>query len=73
VPLNEWFRGPLRSTAYDLLTDSDFRQSGIFCPQTVLSLLDAHMAAEDNFGTDILALVNFELWRRNLHQARIGN
>ena len=35
APFNEWFRGPLRTMVYDLLTDASFRQAGIFNPKAV--------------------------------------
>ena len=68
VPFNEWFRGPLRTMAFDLLTDNAFRQSGIFDPAVVGELLEQHMLEKDNHGGVILALLMFEVWRRNLHQ-----
>ncbi len=68
VPLNEWFRGPLRPMAYDLLTDASFRQSGLFNIDHVQQLVDRHMAGLDNHGEDIFKLLVFETWRRNLHE-----
>lgn len=68
VPLDEWFRGPLRSMAGDLLTGASFRQSGLFRVEAVDRLFDHHIRATGNHGSDILALVMFELWRRGLHQ-----
>ncbi len=67
MPLNEWFRGPLRQMALDLLTDTSFRQSGLFDPPAVAALVNQHMAALDNHGTEILGLLMFEVWRRDLH------
>jgi asparagine synthase (glutamine-hydrolysing) len=67
VPLDEWFRGPLRQMVTDLLTDSGFRQSGLFNHPAVAALVRQHMASLDNHGNEILALLMFELWRRNLH------
>jgi asparagine synthase (glutamine-hydrolysing) len=70
VPLNEWFRGPLRQMVTDLLTDSAFRQNGLLNHTAVAALVHRHMAGLDNHGHEILALLQFELWRRNLHEAR---
>ncbi len=67
VPLDEWFRGPLKSMAYDLLSDNSFRESGIFNSVAVESLIEQHMKEMSNHGSEIFSLLTFEIWRRNLH------
>jgi asparagine synthase (glutamine-hydrolysing) len=68
VPLNEWFRGPLKTMAYDLLIDKSFRDSGIFNVNIVNKMLDNHVKSLGRNGNEIFELVCFELWRRNLHE-----
>jgi asparagine synthase (glutamine-hydrolysing) len=70
VPFNEWFRGPLRTMAYDLLCDKSFRESGIFNVGAVEALINRHMEELGNHGNEIFSLLVFEIWRRNLHKAQ---
>lgn len=63
-------RVPLREMAADLLTDASFRQSGLFDPKAVATLIRRHMRKADNHGGDILRLLMLEVWRRELHEAR---
>ncbi len=71
VPLNQWFRGPLRSMACDLLGDTRFQDSGLFSPAAVSTLLERHMNEVDNHGTELLSLVAFETWRRDIHERAV--
>ena len=64
VPLDDWFRGELRTMTYDLLTDASFKQSGIFAQEVVEHIITEHMAERQRFGSAIWNLVAFELWRR---------
>ena len=67
IPLNDWFRGPLRGMALDLLTDASFRQAGLFNHPAVAALVESHLAGRGHHGNEILALLMFEVWRRDLH------
>jgi asparagine synthase (glutamine-hydrolysing) len=68
LPIAQWFRGPLRPMVHDLLTDASFRHAGIYSPSAVERLLQRHMCERENLGNEILCLVMFETWRRNLHE-----
>ena len=70
LPLNEWFRGPLKTMAMDLLTDREFRHSGIFDNKSVAWVLDHHLRGREDYGGLLLELVIFEIWRRDIHKVR---
>jgi len=69
VPLNDWFRGPLRGMLHDVLTDDTARNRGWFEPAAVRSLLDRHEAGE-NWAPQLYALLMLELWHREVLDAR---
>ena len=63
VPIKQWFRADLRDYAHDLLNSSRARQRGIFHPQFVSSLLEAHEHNRlVNHSDAIWALLCLELW-----------
>jgi asparagine synthase (glutamine-hydrolysing) len=63
VPIKQWFRADLRDYAHDLLNSSRARQRGIFHPQFVSSLLEAHEHSRlVNHSDAIWALLCLELW-----------
>ncbi len=63
VPLAQWFRGPLKTLALDLLADERVRAGGILNPAPVRRLLDAHLAGTRSYFDQLFALIVFELWR----------
>ncbi len=63
VPIKHWFRGDLTNYAHDLLDSARARQRGIFNPQFVGSLLQAHAHSRlVNHSDAIWALLCLELW-----------
>jgi asparagine synthase (glutamine-hydrolysing) len=64
VPLDEWFRGPLRAYARDILLDGQLESRGYFRRTAIERLLERHQQRENDYGTHIWQLVNFELWHR---------
>jgi len=63
LPVDSWFRGELKSFAYDVLLDSGVNSSGIFNTKGLELFLNKHQNGE-NHGEAIWALVVFELWRK---------
>lgn len=63
LPVAEWFRGPLRNDARDLLTKGRLTDA-IARPEAVTALLDAHATGQADHGKRIFALVMLELWLR---------
>ena len=65
VPIKHWFRGDLTNYAHDLLDSARARQRGIFNPQFVRNLLQAHAQTRIvNHSDAIWALLCLELWFR---------
>jgi len=65
VPLDAWFRGPLRSLAHETLLAPDSRLRQWIAPRRVQSLMDAHCAGYRANGPILWALLALELWARN--------
>ncbi len=68
VPLDHWFRGPLRELAWDTLTSARFTARGIVEPSFVRYLLEEHRSGRRANQHQIYGLLMFELWRRNLEE-----
>ena len=64
VPLQRWFQGELLPAARELLLDEKAESRRYFRPSYMKWLLDEHAAGRQRFGTQIHALVVFELWCR---------
>lgn len=65
VPLDEWFRGPLRSFVSDTLLASDARCSQWLVPAAVAEICEGHLSGRRSNGTALWILLNFELWLRH--------
>jgi asparagine synthase (glutamine-hydrolysing) len=68
-PMRNWFAGPLRGFAHDLLLSPEARGRGLFKPEAVEQLLDRHQAGED-CGERIWNLVILEQWHREFVDGR---
>jgi asparagine synthase (glutamine-hydrolysing) len=64
VPLNAWFRGSLRKFVGDVLFDSSSRHAAYLDQGFVSKLYDEHLRGERDWGTQLWAILNFELWHR---------
>jgi asparagine synthase (glutamine-hydrolysing) len=62
VPIHSWFRGPLKSMAYEVLLSSKARKRGYFHMQRIEQLLDEHCRQGVNRQSEIWNLLMFELW-----------
>lgn len=66
VPLDDWFRGTLRARVHEELLAPDARIAGHLNTAEVRRLVEAHMSRRGNYGHALWALLNLELWLRNL-------
>lgn len=64
VPTDDWFRGELKSFAFEVLTDQRTRQRGYFRPEAVERLWREHSEGRQVHDAPIWLLLNFELWHR---------
>ncbi len=68
VPLDRWFRGPLRELTWDTLLGKRFLERGIVEPGFVRFLLEEHASGRRGNQHQIYGLLMLELWRRNLEE-----
>ena len=64
VPVGRWFRGELRSVAYDLLLEPRTLSRGILDGEAVRRLLTEHWSGGADHGQRIWALLFLEIWFR---------
>lgn len=64
VPLDDWFRGPLKAGAADLFESSHLVTDGVFKPRYWEPYWKEHQAQRANHGERLYALLALELWHR---------
>lgn len=64
VPINQWFRGPLREWLSDELSDVRTRSHPLLCPTTVARLYHEHLDGRADHGYTLFGLVLFLRWWR---------
>lgn len=74
VPTDDWFRGPLRSMAHDLLAGPDSRSAEWIEPNAVKTLLRNHDRGIRANGRALWTLLSLELWARayTREEAKVG-
>jgi asparagine synthase (glutamine-hydrolysing) len=65
VPVNDWFRGPLKAMAGDLLASRDSLSSQWIDPVAVRHLIARHHSGRSANGHILWALLSLELWARS--------
>ncbi|MGA9566704.1 MAG: asparagine synthase (glutamine-hydrolyzing), partial [Candidatus Korobacteraceae bacterium] len=68
VPLDRWFRGPLRELVHDTLLGRSFLDRGIATPDFVRYLVDEHESGRRENHHQIYALLMIELWFEALQE-----
>ena len=68
VPIDHWFRGPLRQLAHDSLLSKTFLDRGIVSPDFVRYLLEEHASGRRSNHHQIYALLMLELWFKSLEE-----
>ncbi len=64
VPLDHWFRGPLREMLHDHLTGPRFLERGIVSPPFVRHLIEEHRTGRRNHAAWLWSLLMLEMWYR---------
>jgi asparagine synthase (glutamine-hydrolysing) len=74
IPIHDWFRGPLRPLLLDTLTEDAVVRTGLFRPERVRSLIDAHLERRANVGYHLWGLLILFLWLRtwNIETATVS-
>jgi len=62
VPLGAWLRGPLRERLGDLLSPARVRGRGLFRPEAVERLVQAHLAGRADLSRKLFSLIVAEQW-----------
>jgi asparagine synthase (glutamine-hydrolysing) len=70
VPIDHWFRGPLRSMLFDHLTSRQFLDRGIVSPEFVKNLLEEHFNGRRNNQAWLWSLLVLELWFQEVESAK---
>jgi len=68
VPLDQWFRGPLRELVHDSLLGKRFLDRGIVSPDFARYLVEEHESGRRNNHHQIYALLMLELWFEGLQE-----
>jgi len=64
VPIDVWFRGPLKDLAFDTLLSPRATVRGLFRPEAVLQLLEDHVSGRADRHYQLWNLLMLELWYR---------
>ena len=62
IPAAAWLRGDLVPFAQDVLAAETISRHGIFQPAAVTSVLDRHIAGEEDLSRQLWGLLSFTLW-----------
>jgi len=64
IPLGQWFRGPLRELASDVIASRRFAERGLIRQPAAQSYLNAHLLGRADFGELLWLILSLELWCR---------
>jgi len=64
VPVNEWFRGPMREYIYDHLTGPDSITRDYYHHTSLDKVLDDHVQGRQNHEKLLWTLLNLEIWHQ---------
>ncbi|MEP6698426.1 MAG: asparagine synthase (glutamine-hydrolyzing) [Verrucomicrobiota bacterium] len=62
MPVNEWYRGPLRQVLEHYTSEARIRERGLLNAGTVQDFVQSHLAGRRNFGRKLHSIVAFEIW-----------
>jgi asparagine synthase (glutamine-hydrolysing) len=68
VPLERWFRGPLRQRLSDAILGPRLAATGVFNPPYLKHLVDAHLAGARDYSSPLWTLLMFDAFLRNAMQ-----
>ena len=73
IPAHEWLRGPLRPLLLETLGEESVKQTGLFSPAAIQSLLERHLSRQANLGYHLWGLLTLHLWMQRWGiQASVG-
>jgi asparagine synthase (glutamine-hydrolysing) len=70
IPLGDWFRGPLKGLAADVIGSRSFAERGFLRQNAAQRYLKGHLAGEADYGELLWLILSLELWSRRFLDAR---
>jgi len=70
IPLGDWFRGPLKGLAADVIGSRSFAERGLVRQNAAQRYLKGHLAGEADYGELLWLILSLELWSRRFLDAR---
>ncbi len=64
IPLGQWFSGPLKGLAEDVIESRAFRERGLLRQAAARRYLAGHLAGEADHGELLWMVLSLELWAR---------
>ena len=64
VPVNEWFRGPMKDYLYEHLTGASSRTRHYYHAQALQQVLAEHVKGRQNHEKLLWSLLTLEIWHR---------
>jgi asparagine synthase (glutamine-hydrolysing) len=68
VPLDRWFRGPLRQRLTDAVLGSRLAATGVFNQRYLRQLVDSHVSGVRDYSSPLWTLLMFDAFLRNVMQ-----
>ena len=62
IPIEEWYRGPLRNVLLEFTSPARTRQRGLLNAAEVSRYVNLHLSGKRNFARKLHAIVAFEIW-----------
>jgi asparagine synthetase B (glutamine-hydrolysing) len=62
MPVDEWYRGPLRHVLEKYTSSQRIRKRGLLNAETLQRFVQSHVSGRRNFGRKLHAIVAFEIW-----------
>ena len=70
VPLDQWFRGPLRTMLHDYLLSSDGFCGTYGSRAEIVRFLESHSKGESDASTALWTLLSLEVWYQDVFRVR---
>jgi asparagine synthase (glutamine-hydrolysing) len=70
VPIERWFRGPLRQRVRNAVLGSTLADTGLFDRRTLSNLIESHESGRRNNSAPLWTIMMFEAFLRNLTDTR---
>ena len=65
IPIAEWLKGPLKPLMDEFLDGERLRREGIFRPEAVEAMIQAHLGGRADHRKPLWSLLVFQLWRQH--------